>query len=219
MFFFSSRRRHTRYWRDWSSDVCSSDLKKEGWCSNIPTRYVYYLHRMHNMKINKINSIIATLLLSTGLITSCIGSVFADVNEDFSSLKSKYMVLMDYESGKVIYKKNADQKIYPASTTKVWTAYCVLEKAKNLDEKIKIENMPEIEGSSMYLEDGEVFTTKQLLESLLIHSSNDVAYVLAKHYGSGDEKKFIDFMNQEAKKYGFTHTHFNNRSEERRVGK
>jgi len=120
------------------------------------------------------------------------------------------MVLMDYESGKVIYKKNADQKIYPASTTKVWTAYCVLEKAKNLDEKIKIENMPEIEGSSMYLEDGEVFTTKQLLESLLIHSSNDVAYVLAKHYGSGDEKKFIDFMNQEAKKYGFTHTHFNN---------
>src|SRR3712207_586825 len=165
---------------------------------------------MHNMKINKINSIIATLLLSTGLITSCIGSVFADVNEDFSSLKSKYMVLMDYESGKVIYKKNADQKIYPASTTKVWTAYCVLEKAKNLDEKIKIENMPEIEGSSMYLEDGEVFTTKQLLESLLIHSSNDVAYVLAKHYGSGDEKKFIDFMNQEAKKYGFTHTHFNN---------
>ena len=70
--------------------------------------------------------------------------------------------------------------------------------------------MPEIEGSSMYLEEGEVFTTRQLLESLLIHSSNDVAYVLARHYGGGDERKFIDFMNSEAKKFGFNHTHFNN---------
>ena len=135
------------------------------------------------MKIKKINSIFAALVLSTGILTYFTSGVLAEGKEDFNSLKSKYMVLMDYESGKIIYKKNADQKIYPASTTKIWTAYCVLQKCQDLNEKIKIGTMPEIEGSSMYLEEGEVFTTRQLLESLLIHSSNDVAYVLARHYG------------------------------------
>ena len=162
------------------------------------------------MKIKKINSIFAALVLSTGILTYFTSGVLAEGKEDFNSLKSKYMVLMDYESGKIIYKKNADQKIYPASTTKIWTAYCVLQKCQDLNEKIKIGTMPEIEGSSMYLEEGEVFTTRQLLESLLIHSPNDVAYVLARHYGGGDERKFIDFMNSEAKKFGFNHTHFNN---------
>lgn len=175
------------------------------------------MHQFQNMKIKlqnvrfkKINSIFAALALSTGIITSFTSGVLAEGKEDFNSLKSKYMVLMDYESGKIIYKKNADKKMYPASTTKVWTAYCVLQKCQNLDEKIKIEHMPEIEGSSMYLEEGEVFTTRQLLESLLIHSSNDVAYVLARHYGGGNDRKFIDFMNSEAKKFGFDKTHFNN---------
>ena len=90
------------------------------------------------MKIKKINSIFAALVLSTGILTYFTSGVLAEGKEDFNSLKSKYMVLMDYESGKIIYKKNADQKIYPASTTKIWTAYCVLQKCQDLNEKIKI---------------------------------------------------------------------------------
>lgn len=120
------------------------------------------------------------------------------------------MVLMDYDSGKILYEKNAENKIYPASTTKIWTAFCVIEKAKDLNEQIEIKDMPEVDGSSMYLENGEKFTVNELLESLLIHSSNDVAYVLAKHFGGGNPQKFIDFMNEEAKKYGAKKTHFNN---------
>lgn len=129
---------------------------------------------------------------------------------ELKDMKSKYIVVMDYDSGKVLYEKNSNQKIYPASTTKIWTAFCVLQKSKNLDELIKIDEMPLIEGTSMYLEKGESFTVRELLESLLIHSSNDVAYVLAKHFGDGYVSKFVDYMNEEAKKFGATNTHFNN---------
>lgn len=143
-------------------------------------------------------------LVSTSAITS-----FAETQK-LDSLISKYIVLMDYDSGKILYEKNSESKIYPASTTKIWTAFCVIEKSKDLNEQIEIKDMPEIEGSSMYLENGEKFSVKELLESLLVHSSNDVAYVLAKHFGEGNPQKFIDFMNSEAAKYGAKNTHFNN---------
>ncbi len=154
---------------------------------------------------SKLIVLVSTItLFSTSTILS-----FAEI-KDFDNLKAKYMVLMDYDSGKILYEKNAENKIYPASTTKIWTAFCVIEKAKDLNEQIEIKDMPEIDGSSMYLENGEKFTVNELLESLLIHSSNDVAYVLAKHFGGGNPQKFIDFMNEEAKKYGAKKTHFNN---------
>lgn len=159
--------------------------------------------------MKKIFSILSTSILTLGIFTS---SVMRSFSEDpgLNQLKSKYIVLMDYNSGQVIYKKNADEKMYPASTTKVWTAFCVLLKEKDLNRKIGIKDMPQVEGSSMYLENGESFTVKELLEALLIQSANDVAYILSREYGGGDPKKFIDFMNEEAKKYGAKHTHFNN---------
>ena len=154
---------------------------------------------------SKLIVLVSTItLFSTSTILS-----FAEI-KNFENLKAKYMVLMDYDSGKILYEKNAENKIYPASTTKIWTAFCVIEKAKDLNEQIEIKDMPEVDGSSMYLENGEKFTVNELLESLLIHSSNDVAYVLAKHFGGGNPQKFIDFMNEEAKKYGAKKTHFNN---------
>ncbi|MDR1774362.1 MAG: D-alanyl-D-alanine carboxypeptidase [Clostridioides sp.] len=118
--------------------------------------------------------------------------------------------LIDYNTGRVLYAKNADKKIYPASTTKMWTAYNVLKNVKDLDTVIKIEDLPAIDGSSMYLTNGEQFTIKQLLQALLIHSSNDAAFVLARYVGGGDVTKFIDMMNAEAKSIGCSNTHFNN---------
>ncbi|WP_101772636.1 D-alanyl-D-alanine carboxypeptidase family protein [Peptostreptococcus faecalis] len=155
-------------------------------------------------------SIFSALILSFNLVVGSTVLSNADEKAELDSLKSKYIVLMDYNSGKILYEKNAEKKMYPASTTKIWTAFCALKKAKNLNEEIEITDMPEVEGSSMSLENGEKFTLLQLLQSLLVHSSNDVGYVLAKHYGNGDPKKFIDFMNEEASKYGAKNTHFNN---------
>lgn len=131
-------------------------------------------------------------------------------NKDSLPLQAKYAVLLDYETGKTLYSKNGNQKLYPASTTKMWTAYNVLKNVSDLNEIIKIEDLPTIEGSSMYLKDGESFTVKQLLDALLVHSSNDSAFVLARYVGKGDVNKFVEMMNTEAKAIGAGDTHFAN---------
>nr|WP_312984219.1 D-alanyl-D-alanine carboxypeptidase family protein [Clostridioides sp.] len=131
-------------------------------------------------------------------------------NKDSLPLQAKYAVLLDYETGKTLYSKNGNQKLYPASTTKMWTAYNVLKNVSDLNEIIKIEDLPTIEGSSMYLKDGESFTVKQLLDALLVHSSNDAAFVLARYVGKGDVNKFVEMMNTEAKAIGAVDTHFTN---------
>ena len=69
---------------------------------------------------------------------------------------------MDYETGKVLYQKNGNVKIYPASTTKAWTAYLVIKHVPDLNEKITIGNLPYIEPSSMFLKKGETKPAKDL---------------------------------------------------------
>lgn len=135
--------------------------------------------------------------------------ILSYASDDSLSIPAEAAVLMDYETGEVLYSKNGNEKIYPASTTKAWTAYLVLKYKPNLNEPIKIDKELNIEGSSMYLKLGEEFTVKELLESLLVHSSNDVAVVLAE-YVSGSVSKFVKLMNSEAKSIGANNTHFNN---------
>lgn len=134
-------------------------------------------------------------------------SIFTDSKD--VSISSPTSVVLDYETGKVLYEKNGSDKIYPASTTKIWTAYLVIKNVKNLDNTIEIDKDPDTDGSSMYLKKGEIFTVKELLQGLLIHSSNDVAEVLAE-YVSGSKEAFVDLMNKEAKAIGAENTHFNN---------
>lgn len=135
------------------------------------------------------------------------GKSFA--NNKKLDLTAKYAVLMDYETGEVLYSKNRNEKLYPASTTKAWTAHVVLKHVPDLSQVIEIKNLPPIDGSSMYLRNGESFTVKELLNALLVHSSNDAAYVLAT-YVSGSESEFAKLMNEEAKSIGAKNTHFNN---------
>lgn len=125
------------------------------------------------------------------------------------SLTAEYAILMDYESGEVLYSKNGYSKLYPASTTKAWTAYVVLKHVKDLNAVVQIKDLPVVEGSSMYLKEGEAFTVKELLDALLIHSCNDVAEVLARYVG-GTVENFVKMMNDEAKAIGAKNTHFNN---------
>ncbi len=134
-------------------------------------------------------------------------SVFADSKD--VSISSPNSVVLDYETGKVLYDKNGNKKIYPASTTKIWTAYLVIKNVENLDDPIEIDKDLAVDGSSMYLEKGEIFTVRELLQGLLIHSSNDAAEVLAE-YVSGSKDAFADLMNEEAKAIGAKNTHFNN---------
>lgn len=156
--------------------------------------------------MKKFLSFLLVFLLSITTFSGPI-SVFADSKD--VSISSPYSVVLDYETGKVLYEKNGNKKIYPASTTKIWTAYLVIKNVKNLDDSVEISKDPNVDGSSMYLQKGEIFTVRELLQGLLVHSSNDVAEVLAE-YVSGSKEAFADLMNKEAKAIGAKNTHFNN---------
>lgn len=134
---------------------------------------------------------------------------FADETIDKVNLSSNYGVVIDYETGRILGGENIHSKIYPASTTKIWTAYLVIKNIDNLNEPIEIKEVPLVEASSLYLQKGEIFTVKQLLEGLLIHSANDAAEVLAKRV-SGSVEEFAKLMTEEAKKAGALNTSFKN---------
>lgn len=157
--------------------------------------------------MKKFYSMLIAFLLVFSSVFTTIGSVAAEGK--VLNLEAKSAVLMDYETGKVLYQKNGNVKLYPASTTKAWTAYLVIKNVPDLNEKITIGDLPYIEPSSMFLKKGETFTVRELLTALIVHSCNDVAYVLAQHV-SGSIPEFADLMNKEAEAIGCTGTHFNN---------
>lgn len=151
-------------------------------------------------------SILLVFLLTFTHLLSTNNVILADSSPP--NITAQYAVLMDYESGKMLYGKNEHEPMFPASTTKMWTAYVVLKHAKNLDELVTITIDP-VEGSSMYLKKGEKFTIMELLQGLMLVSGNDAAVVLANHIG-GSIEKFVDLMNEEAAAIGAKNTHFNN---------
>ena len=157
--------------------------------------------------MKKFLSLLVTYIIIFSTFLNSANASYASSDEP--SIPAEAAVLMDYETGKVLFNKNGDKKVYPASTTKAWTAYLVLKYKPNLNEKIQITKDPNVEGSSMYLKVGESFTVKELLEGLLVHSSNDAAVVLAE-YVSGSIKEFANLMNEEAKSIGAKNTHFTN---------
>lgn len=119
-------------------------------------------------------------------------------------------LLIDINSGKILYERNKDTKFYPASTTKIMTALLVLEHCK-MDDRIIIGKRPSsfVDGSKIYLYDGEEFNVDQLMHALLIASANDVAIAFAEHI-SGSEEAFAQLMNERAKELGCLNTNFVN---------
>jgi len=119
-------------------------------------------------------------------------------------------VLIDANTGTILAEKNANQKMYPASLTKIMTAILAIEMG-NLSDVITVDkDTPhEIEGSHVALEPGEILTLKDLLYALMLPSANDAASVVAKHYG-GSIEKFATLMNEKAKEIGAYNTHFVN---------
>ncbi|NYB74032.1 D-alanyl-D-alanine carboxypeptidase [Sedimentibacter hydroxybenzoicus DSM 7310] len=119
-------------------------------------------------------------------------------------------ILIDVKTGTILYENKANQKMYPASLTKIMTAILVIE-VGNLSDVITIDDDTphEIEGSHIALEEGEILTLKDLLYALMLPSANDAALALAKHYG-GSEEKFVKIMNERAKELGAYNTHFAN---------
>ena len=118
-------------------------------------------------------------------------------------------VVMEQSSRRILYSKNSDMHLPMASTTKIVTALTVLKHA-DLDSVVEIPSEAVgIEGSSIYLRQGEHLTVKELLLGLMLRSGNDSATALALHV-AGDVASFAKLMNETAKEYGCKDSNFVN---------
>lgn len=124
-------------------------------------------------------------------------------------LSARGAVVIDVDDKTILYAKNPDLKLLPASTTKIMTGLVVLENY-SLDQVITIDSVHQT-GQVMKLEPGETITVENLLYGLLVLSANDAATILAQHFPGGEDK-FIDAMNQKAKNLGLSGTQFTNAS-------
>lgn len=135
--------------------------------------------------------------------------VLANDNIDINASAA---LLIDNRTNKILYSKNENEKLFPASTTKIITAILVIENY-SLDEKVTasydaIMNIPQGYATAN-IQVGEELTIKQLLDMLLVHSANDAANVLAE-YAGGSISSFVAMMNTKINELGLTSTHFTN---------
>lgn len=122
---------------------------------------------------------------------------------------AKSAILFDADYGNVLYEKKADERRPIASTTKIMTAILTLENAELNDIVTVKPEQVGVEGTSLYLKEGEKISVKTLLYGLMLRSGNDAAEVLARHVG-GDIDSFVSLMNEKAEKLGMKNTTFKN---------
>lgn len=123
---------------------------------------------------------------------------------------SKSSIVMDLDSGRIIYEKNSQEKLLIASVTKILTAVVTLEKVNDLNREITIgEEILKMYGTNIYIEVGEKIKIKDLLYGLLLRSGNDAAVALATAVSSTEEQ-FVEMMNKKAKKIGMNNSDFSN---------
>lgn len=158
---------------------------------------------------------ILILTLSTFLLLSTSKVLMANEIQT----EAKYAFMQDFTTGEVLYNKNGEDKMYPASMTKLMLLYIVFEMIKDerlsLDDEIKVSaNAWEKGGiksgsSTMFLEPNTTVKLKDLLSGIIIQSGNDACIAIAEHI-SGTEESFAALMNDTAKKIGLENSHFLN---------
>lgn len=153
-------------------------------------------------KVKKMKKILAALAALV-LMSACSVPSFA------VSTSATAAVLVEAESGNVIYEKNAHSRRGPASTTKIMTALVAAEHSSP-DEIVTVDGRAVgVEGSSAYLYAGEKVTMETLMYALMLRSANDAAAAIAYHVAGGIEE-FAALMNEKAAALGLCDTHFSN---------
>ena len=140
---------------------------------------------------------VAAAFLAAALIFPC------------GAISAKSAILLDGQTGRVLFEKQPDKQSLIASTTKIMTALIVCEQSNVLDRVRIPKEAVGIEGSSMYLREGEVLTVQDLLYGLMLRSGNDAAVALAIYCG-GTVEGFAELMNDKAHRLGLQNTHFVN---------
>ena len=125
------------------------------------------------------------------------------------AVSAQSAILIDAQTGRVLFEKVPDQQCLIASTTKIMTALIICEQCNVLDRMRIPKEAVGIEGSSVYLQEGEILTVQDLLYGLMLHSGNDAAVALAIYCG-GTVEGFVQLMNDKAHRLKLTNTKFAN---------
>lgn len=132
---------------------------------------------------------------------------------DLPEFAAEALLAVDNDTNELLYQKNVYETLYPASLTKLMTAYVFYESGMDQSQEFTVPleatQLPDIYAKKCGLQEGDVITLRELLHATLIHSSNDAAKALAIAV-SGSEEAFTDEMNKAAAKLGATHSHFSN---------
>ena len=129
-------------------------------------------------------------------------------------LASKSVILMEASTGDILYEQNSEEKLPPASITKIMTLLLIYEAQKNgkisWDDKVTVsEHAASMGGSQVFLEVGETQTAADMTKCIAIASANDAAVAMAEYIG-GSEEGFVELMNSRAKELGMVNTTFKN---------
>lgn len=146
--------------------------------------------------------------LITGIAVTVLAAILF-LNCHVNAYSAQKAILIDANTERVLYEKAADERSLIASTTKIMTALIVCEQCNVLDRVRIPKEAVGIEGSSIYLQEGEILTVQELLYGLMLHSGNDAATALAI-YAGGTIEGFAQMMNDKAHRLEMDDTHFEN---------
>ena len=160
---------------------------------------------MFNLKKNISLLLIVLILFSTNV-------VYAQ-SQGFD-VEAKSAILMEFTTGQILFRKNENLELPPASITKTMTLLLTAEAIKDgeasLDDQVEVSSFAEsMGGSQAWLAEGETYPLKDLLKAIVLPSANDACVAVAEHIG-GTEQNFVRMMNRKAKELGLEHTHFVN---------
>ncbi len=140
--------------------------------------------------------------------------VNAEAADNFLNIEAESAILIEQSTGKVLYEKNANEQLRPASVTKIMSILLIMEALDSgkisLDTKISCsENAASMGGSQIWLDETETLTVDEMLKAICVVSANDCVVAMAEHL-AGSEEAFVEQMNNRAKELGMNNTVFKN---------
>ncbi|WP_242601678.1 D-alanyl-D-alanine carboxypeptidase family protein [Legionella lansingensis] len=158
------------------------------------------------------NDVLPTTSLSNNIPPAAPISNKPLITPSAPTINAKAYILIDVNSGKIITEKNSEQKLPPASLTKMMTLYVISNALHNeqihLNDNIRISREAwKTGGSRMFIKEGQQVTVEDLLKGIIVDSGNDACVAMAEHLG-GSEQGFAEIMNQQAKNLGMKDSHF-----------
>ncbi len=171
---------------------------------NVINKIGGYVVGKNKLKLISIHLIITIILLSTNI-------VFSEENFD---INAKSALLMDFNTGEIVYEKNPHERLAPASVSKIMVLLIAMENLEdgniNLNDEVVISNnAANMGGSQVFLEEGEIQKVDDLIRAICLRSANDASVALGE-YISGSESAFLELMNKRAKELEMNNTNFAN---------